>query len=192
MSQQLVKININNPPFEILEHIFMYIYNGILRRRKNLNNFSLVSKHWREIALSVLWRELRLSGDYSSGKSHSFSMYRIITSPNFKFGPYIKYLNLDSTTFWPICILKLIKVCPNITDFSLTGYKHSGSKGNVNDLLGEILKNLPNLVKINIRFSEQYFSNTVINRLIETRKDLFIQATRKSVECPGLIDIYQS
>ena len=83
---------------------------------------------------------------------------------------------MDEVKLWPICIVKMLQACPNIQELSIKDYQYYGKKGDVRDLLSEILHILPNLRKLDIRYSQKYFDKgNAIDKLIETRKDLEIR-----------------
>ncbi|CAB4480512.1 unnamed protein product [Rhizophagus irregularis] len=100
-------------------------------------------------------------------------------------GKYIRKLNMDGVKLWPICIVKMLQACPNIQELSIIDYQYYGGKGDVRDLLSEILHILPNLQKLDIRYSRYFKNRNAIEKLIETRKDLEIRVTCKCNICKG-------
>lgn len=71
----------------------------------------------------------------------------------------------------------MLQACPNIQELSIIDYQYYGGKGDVRDLLSEILHILPNLQKLDIRYSRYFKNRNAIEKLIETRKDLEIRVT---------------
>ena len=65
----------------------------------------------------------------------------------------------------------------DIQKLSIIDYQYYGGKGDVRDLLSEILHILPNLRKLDIRYSRYFNKRNAIEKLIETRKDLEIRVT---------------
>ncbi|GBC30027.2 hypothetical protein RIR_jg23758.t1 [Rhizophagus irregularis DAOM 181602=DAOM 197198] len=129
------------------------------------------------IANSLLLDEVDLYNRYNVKE---FQIYKHLTKPGTVCGKYIRKLNMDEVKLWPICIVKMLQACPNIQELSIKDYQYYGGKGDVRDLLSEILHILPNLQKLDIRYSQRYFNKeNAIKKLIETRKDLKIRVTRK-------------
>ncbi|GET57609.1 hypothetical protein RIR_jg6326.t2 [Rhizophagus irregularis DAOM 181602=DAOM 197198] len=143
----------NSLPFELLEKIFKTSY---------------------EVANSLLWGEVDLYNRYNVKE---FQMYKHLTKPGTVCGKYIRKLNMDGVKLWPICIVKMLQACPNIQELSIIDYQYYGGKGDVRDLLSEILHILPNLQKLDIRCSRYFKNRNAIEKLIETRKDLEIRVT---------------
>ena len=91
-------------------------------------------------------------------------------------GRYIQTLKLHNAPFWPICMAKLLTARPYIVNLTIISYRPERSK-KVN-LLEHILKALPNLRRLDLSRSHHYFGEDNIQQAINSRKDLFIKATR--------------
>ncbi|GET61950.1 hypothetical protein RIR_jg11959.t2 [Rhizophagus irregularis DAOM 181602=DAOM 197198] len=164
----------NSLPFELLEKIFKTSYEGTYSRWHYLCNYALVCRKWAVVANSLLWGETDLYNRYNIKE---FQMYKHLTKPGTVCGKYIRKLNMDGVFLWPICIVKMLQACPNIQELSIIDYQYYGGKGDVRDLLSEILHILPNLQKLDIRYSRYFKNKNAIEKLIETRKDLEIRVT---------------
>ncbi|GET61928.1 hypothetical protein RIR_jg11886.t1 [Rhizophagus irregularis DAOM 181602=DAOM 197198] len=164
----------NSLPFELLEKIFKTSYEGTYSRWHYLCNYALVCRKWAVVANSLLWGETDL---YNLYNIKEFQMYKHLTKPGTVCGKYIRKLNMDGVLLWPICIVKMLQACPNIQELSIIDYQYYGGKGDVRDLLSEILHILPNLRMIDIRYSRYFKNRNAIEKLIETRKNLEIRVT---------------
>ncbi|GBC47422.1 hypothetical protein RIR_jg38135.t1 [Rhizophagus irregularis DAOM 181602=DAOM 197198] len=99
---------------------------------------------------------------------------------------------MDEARLWPICIVKILRACPNIQELSMASYHYYDERGDVRDLLSNISHLLPNLQKLDIRFSQDYFDkNNSIEKLIESNKNLQITATRRCKKNNNYIEHYQ-
>ena len=192
---------ISTLPIEILEKIIIeadddyYYFNdfGKLFKHKNyLKRYALVCRKWALIANPLIWKETHVHPDFSyRDKGNEFSFYRHITKPGYVCGKYIKKLTLDGSNLWPICIVKVLRACPNIVDLTITWYEHRDKKGRgkVYNLLREIQNLLPNLKILNIMHSK-YLTDIEIEKLIKNRKDLQIYATRYCKKHKAHYEIY--
>ena len=173
-------MSINSLPNEILEKI---ILNSVIyyNSKYYLKKYALVCRKWALIANHHLWKEVNLDPDHKYYKGNEFPFYRHITKPGYTFGKYILKLKLEFSHLWPICIIKILRLCPNIVDLTILCYRHNDNKGRgkVNNFLEEIQRLLPNLKRLNIRYSNRELTDIAIENLIENRKDLQILATRK-------------
>lgn len=197
-------MSISTLPFEILEKIIIetdgdeyYYYNynigKIVKTNKYLKRYALVCRKWALIVNPLIWKETHVYADYSyRDKGNEFSFYRHITKPGYVCGKYIEKLTLDASNLWPICIVKILRACPNIVDLTMTWYNYKDNKGRgkVNNLLREIQNLLPKLKRINIKGSNKYLTDIEIDKLIKNRKDLQIQATRDCKKHNVLSEIY--
>jgi len=165
-------MEINSLPIELLEKIIKSASEG--KYKQDLREYALVCRKWAVVANSLLWGEVDL---YSRYNKKEFQMYKHLTKPGTVCGKYIRKLNMDEVKLWPICIVKMLQACPNIQELSIKDYQYYGKKGDVRDLLSEILHILPNLRKLDIRYSRYFNKRNAIEKLIETRKDLEIRVT---------------
>lgn len=179
----------NSLPPELLEEIFKIVSEGKSYHNHYLRKFALVCRKWAVIANSLLWGEVDL---YSRHNKKEFQMYKHLTKPGTVCGKYIRKLNMDEVKLWPICIVKMLQVCPNIQELSIKDYQYYGKKGDVRDLLSAILHILPNLRKLDIRYSQNYFDKgNAIEKFIEIHKDLKIRATRICKTNEGFFEWYE-
>lgn len=180
-------MEINSLPIELLKKIIKSASEGIYKQ--DLQEYALVCRKWAVIANSLLWDEVDL---YSYYHRKEFRMYKHLTIPGTVCGKYIRKLKMDEARLWPICIVKMLRACPNIQELSMASYQYYDKRGDVRDLLNDIPRLLPNLQKLDIRFSEDYFDkNNSIEKLIESYKDLQITATRKCKKNDNFIEHYQ-
>lgn len=201
-------MSINSVPNEILEEIILKA-RGDTFINCNLTKYVLVCRRWALIANHHIWKEVRLddgSWDKSykyefpsykdSGfafyKDSEFPFYRHITKPGYTFGKYILKLELEFSRLWPICIIKMLRRCPNIVDLTIRDYQYRDVKGRgkVVNFLEEIQRLLPNLKRLDIINSHRELANIEIEKLIENRKDLQILASRNCKECYYHIERY--
>lgn len=180
-------MSINTLPDEILEKIILireYYDKYYFKKR------ALVCRRWALIINHYLWKEVKLGSRLY--KDNEFSFYRHIKKPGYTFGKYILKLEFNYSTFWPICIIKILCLCPNIVDLTITNYFYNDFKGRgkVKNFLEEIQKVLPNLKKLNITYSHREITDIAVEKLIENRKDLQILATRRCKKNSAFIDIY--
>ena len=119
---------------------------------------------------------MEITGIFRTAKSTAFIFYRHIINPNCLWDRYIQILELHSATFWPICIAKMLTACPNIVNLLIFSYKPKGGK-KIN-LLEHILRVLPNLRRLDLSRSHYYFGEDNIQQAINSRKNLYIKATR--------------
>ena len=99
---------------------------------------------------------------------------------------------MDEARLWPICIVKMLRACPNIQELSIRSYQYYDKRGDVRDLLSDIPRLLPNLQKLDINFSEDYFDkNNSIEKLIESYKNLQITATCRCKKNNNYLEYYQ-
>ena len=177
-------MEINTLPTELLEQIFEKItYERKCAQRANLRQIALVCKRWSVIIIPMIWKEIEITGLSRINKSIAFSFYRHIINPNCVWGRYIQTLELYSAPFWPICMVKLLTVCPNIVNLLIFSYRPEGGKKI--DLLEYILRVLPNLRRLDIRRSHNYFGEDNIQQVINSRKDLYIKTTRNCPQSKG-------
>jgi len=173
-------MEINTLPTEILEQIFEKItYERKCVQRANFRQIALVCKRWSAIIIPMIWKEMEITGSSKTAKSISFSFYRHIINPNCEWGRYIQTLKLYNAPFWPICMAKMLSACPNIVNLSIISYRPEGKK--IVDHLKHILRVLPNLRRLDLSRSHYYFGEDNIQQAINSRKDLYIKATR---DCP--------
>jgi F-box-like len=179
-------MHINNFPFEILEQILIKVFHGYGYRCKydDIKRCSLVCRVWNKIASALLWKEVIIGNRnyYCSWNANNKDFYflRHITNPKYNCGKYIRKLSIYKTKLYPLSIAKILRFCPNITSIAIRDYTFYGEKGDMKDLLGKILELLPNLREIDLSDST-YFDDEKIQKLIDTRKNLKIKATR---DCP--------
>jgi hypothetical protein len=178
----------NQLPIEILEQIFDLFSDAptyYLRHlgRNNLKKFALVCRKWARITMPILWKEVKTYdsvGRFYIRTPDSFSFYNFIKNPNNEMiGAYIRELKFVNSKLWPICIVKIMGKCSYLQEFSLRRYRHTGNKGDVNNLLNCIQKALPCLRKMDIswgRLGDYYFKDKVedIQKIMNTRKNLII------------------
>lgn len=180
-------MEINSLPIELLEKIIKSASEG--KYKQDLRKYALVCRTWAVIANSLLWGEVDL---YSHSHRKEFRMYKHLIMPGTVCGKYIRKLKMDEARLWPICIVKMLRACPNIQELSMASYHYYDKRGDVRDLLSDILRLLPNLRKLDIRFSEDYFDkNDSIEKLIESDKNLRITATRRCKKNNNYIEHYQ-
>lgn len=91
-------------------------------------------------------------------------MYKHLTILGTVCGKYIQKLKMDEARLWPICIVKILRACPNIQELSMASYHYYDERGDVRDLLSNISHLLPNLQKLDIRFSQDYFDKITVLR----------------------------
>ncbi|CAB5374833.1 unnamed protein product [Rhizophagus irregularis] len=179
----------NSLPPELLEKIFKTTYEGTYYRWHCLQKYALVCRKWAVVANYLLWGEVDL---YSRYNKKEFQMYKHLTILGTACGKYIRKLKMDEAKLWPICIVKMLRACPNIRELSIKDYQYYGKKGDVRDLLSEILHILPNLQKLDIRYSQDYFDKgNTIEKLIENRKNLKIRTTRICKTNKGFFEWYE-
>ena len=86
----------------------------------------------------------------------------------------------------------MLRACPNIQELSMASYRYYDKRGDVRDLLSDISRLLPNLRKLDIRFSGDYFDkNNSIEKLIKSNKNLQITATRRCKKNNNYNELYQ-
>ena len=185
-------MSLSTLPPEVLEQIFKSMIAGDYLNRfwinKYLKPLVLVCRKWASILNPMIWKELLIRSTIYD-KNKAFSFYKHVMNPEYSVGQHIKTLRLYKVPYWPICIAKMLKKCSNIVNLELSGYWHKGAKGKYNgNLLENILQALPNLRRLDLIESHEYFGEKNIQHLIDTRKDLQIKATRK---CPQLHKIGQ-
>src|SRR6185437_386069 len=167
-------MEINTLPTELLKQIFKKItYERKCAQHANFRQIALVCKKWSAIIIPMIWKEMEIIGSFRTMKSTAFSFYRHIINPNCKWGRYIQILKLHDAPFWPICMVKLLTACPYIVNLSIISYKPERSK-KVN-LLGHILRVLPNLRRLDLSRSHNYFGEDNIQQAINSHKDLYIK-----------------
>ena len=177
-------MEINTLPTELLEQIFEKItYERKCAQRANLRQIALVCKRWSTIIIPMIWKEMEIIGTFRTMKSTAFSFYRHIINPNCECGRYIQTLKLHDAPFWPICMAKLLTACPYIVNLSIISYRPERSKKV--DLLEHILRVLPNLRRLDLSRSHNYFGEDNIQQAINSRKDLYIKATRVCPQSKG-------
>lgn len=177
-------MEINTLPTELLEQIFEKItYERINRKRANFRQIALVCKRWSAIIIPMIWKEMEITGSFRTAKSIAFSFYRHIINPNCEWGRYIQTLKLHSAPFWPICMVKLLTAVPYIVNLSIISYRPE--EGKKIDLLEHILRVLPNLRRLDLSHSHYYFGEDNIQQAINSRKDLYIKATRVCPQSKG-------
>ena len=180
-------MEINSLPIELLEKIIESASEGI--SKQDLREYALVCRKWAVIANSLLWGEVDL---YSYSHRKEFRMYKHLTISGTVCGKYIRKLKMDGISLWPICIVKMLRVCPNIQELSIRSYDYFDKRGDVKDLLSDISRLLPNLRKLDISFSHVYLEkNNSIEKLIESNKNLQITATRSCKKNNNYIEHYQ-
>ena len=111
---------------------------------------------------------MEITGSLRIEKSTAFSFYRHIINPNCEWDRYIQTLKLHD--------VKLLTACLYIVNLSIISYRPERSKKV--DLLEHILRVLPNLRRLDLSRSHYYFGEDNIQQAINSRKDLFIKATR--------------
>ena len=172
-------MEINTLPTELLEQIFEKItYERKESKRANFRQIALVCKRWSAIIIPMIWKEMEITGSFRTAKSIAFSFYRHIINPNCEWGRYIQTLKLHSAPFWPICMVKFLTAVPYIVNLSIISYRPK--EGKKINLLEYILR-LPNLRRLDLNRSHYYFGEDNIQQTINSRKDLYINATR---DCP--------
>ena len=178
-------MEINTLPTELLEQIFEKItYERKCVQRANFRQIALVCKRWSAIIIPMIWKEMEITGSFRIAKSTAFSFYRHIINPNCEWGRYIQTLKLYDAPFWPICIAKLLTAIPYIVNLSIISYKPDDGSKKV-DLLEHILRVLPNLRRLDLSRSHYYFGDDNIQQVINSRKDLYIKATRVCLQSKG-------
>jgi hypothetical protein len=186
----------NTLPVEILEKIitksvsrYWSDYNGNwIYNHYMLKKYALVCRTWALIVNPILWKVVNLSG--STDSNNEFRFYKHIMKPGYTFGKYIQKLSLNKSELWPICIIKILRACPNIVDLTIRSYRYRDSKnrGKVNNLLEQIQDLTPNLKRLNLEYSGDNI--TGIEKLIKDRKDLQILATRYNSLKQSVIEKY--
>jgi hypothetical protein len=169
-------MSLNTLPIEVLERIFELAGDNYDKgyHMYNLKIFALVCRKWARIAVPMIWEDIKVSGRGRREKSNAFKFYRHILAHSC--GMHIRKLELESAPFWAICIVKILQACPYIQEFQLRDYHDNSDKGKID--LDFIMKALPNLRKLDISDSHNYFGIEAIQKLIDTQKKLTICATR--------------
>jgi F-box-like len=187
----------NTLPVEILEKIINGKYWSYRKYswaydHHILKNNALVCRTWGLIVNPILWKEVNLRGAYDDQYlgGDEFRFYRHITKPGYICGKYIQKLVINYSRLWPICIIKILRACPNIVDLTIRKYEYYDMKGRgkVNNFLEQIQVLLPKLRKLNLEYSHKVI--TGIEKLIKDRKDLEILVTRKNKSNSNFIDKY--
>ena len=80
-------------------------------------------------------------------------------------------------------MVKLLIAVPYIVNLSIISYKPEESKKI--DLLEHILRVLPNLRRLDLSRNHYYFGEDNIQQAINSRKDLYIKATRDCLQSKG-------
>ena len=87
-------MEINTLPTELLEQIFEKItYERKCTQRANFRQIALVCKRWSAIIISMIWKEMEITGSFRTAKSTAFSFYRHIINPNCIWVNISKYSN---------------------------------------------------------------------------------------------------
>ena len=177
-------MKINTLPSEILERIFKSVGDDYGAWYSQINNklyqkrFALVCRKWARIAMPIIWKDVKVSGLGRRKKTNSFKFYRHITAHSC--GQYIRKLILKDVSFWAICIKNILRICPYIQIFKLKSYYDNSNKEGID--LDFIIRVLPNLRKLDVSGSHNYFGIEAIQKLIDTQKKLTIQATKQCIK----------
>jgi hypothetical protein len=135
--------------------------------------------------MPIIWKKVFIINDGIRGTAnHNFKFYRLITNANNIYGRYIQKLVLRRIEFWPICIEKILRACPNIQELELSCYypnDHLSEKITAPKLLN-CIKSLPNLKKLDMFNSYDYFGNEAILNLIDSKPKFAIINTTKKCE----------
>jgi hypothetical protein len=172
-------MSLNTLPLEILERIFKSVgddYDAWYKKR-----FALVCRKWARIAMPIIWKDVKVSGLGRHEKTNSFKFYRHIIAHSC--GQYIRKLILKDVSFWAICIKKILRICPYIQIFKLKSYYDNSNKESID--LDFIMRALPNLRKLDVSGSHNYFGIEAIQKLIDTQKKLTIRATKQCIKDPN-------
>ena len=165
---------LNTLPPEILERIFEFTDKGIFK-------CALVCRKWASLANPIIWKGITVHAGGRLSKNISFVFYRNIINPNHSCAQYIRKLTLKSVIFWPVCIGKILRACPEIVKLKILHYSPEKTENRIN-LLEYISRVLPNLRRLDLSYSHKYFGNNNIQRLIDSKKSFHIKVTRK---CPS-------
>src|SRR5688572_10462070 len=165
-------MSLNTLPPEILERIFKSVGDDYGAWYSQINNklyqkrFALVCRKWARIAIPIIWNDVKVSDHGRREKTNSFKFYRHIIAHNC--GQYIRKLVLKDVSFWAICIKKILRICPYIQNFKLKSYYDNSDKESID--LDFIMRALPNLRKLDVSGSHNYFGIEAIQKAIDTQK----------------------